>query len=115
MRVEQENPRTFNRYGSKATALVTRENDATRTVIQGQVEDMSASGFSLLLPMDLTVGENLWVELENAVQRFKVRCRARVNHVQPRENGGNRIGCSLIHKFTAREVQLLKSNQATNW
>lgn len=115
MQVEQENARTFNRHESKARALVTREKDAMRTVIQGHAEDVSAGGFSLLLPMDLTVGENLLVELENAVLRFKVRCRARVHHVQPGGNGGHRVGCSLIHNFTAHEVQLLKSNQATNW
>ena len=114
MQVEQENARTFNRHESKATALLTRENDAMRTVIQGHVEDVSAGGFSLLLPIDLTVGENLLVELENVVQRFKVRCRARVNHVEPKKNGGHRVECSLIHQFTAHEVQLLKSNQTTN-
>jgi hypothetical protein len=115
MPLEQDCTRTQDRHATKARALVTRENDAMRAVIYGHAADVSVTGLSLAVPVKMDVGESLLVELENPLQRFKVRCRARVQHVQPTEQGEYRVGCSVATRLSARDVQLLKSNQSDGW
>jgi hypothetical protein len=86
-------------------AKVIRDSDAMRTGIAGHALEVSASSLALMLETPLEITEHIYVELENTLQRVRVRVRACVEQIEPCDDGVYRLACSLLTRLTPRDVR----------
>ena len=100
--------RALPRFASRSTAKVIRDSDAMRLGIVGKLSDLSSVGLGLVLPTPLPVGEQVKIQLENELQRFKKEVRGAVRHCTPDGAGGYRIGLELFNRLESRELSMLR-------
>jgi hypothetical protein len=91
--------------GSKTLATVVRDDDFLRVGIAGHAQEVSACRLELLLESPVDIAEHVYVELENVIQRVRVRVRACVERVDECEDGLYRLACSLLTRLSPRDVQ----------
>ena len=96
------------RFASRSTARVIRDSDAMRLGIAGKLTDLSPVGAGLLLQAPLPIGEQVKIQLENELQRFKKEVRGAVRHCTPDPAGGYRVGLELFTRLESRELSMLR-------
>jgi len=90
---------------SRTTATVIRDEDFLRVGIAGHADVVSSARLELMLESPIDIAEHVYVELENVIQRVKIRVRACVECVDECEDGLYRLACSLLTRLSPRDVQ----------
>lgn len=73
--------------------------------IAGHAEVVSSARLELMLESPVDMAEHVYVDLENVIQRVKVRVRACVESVDECEDGLFRLAFSLLTRLSPPDVQ----------
>lgn len=86
-------------------ATVIRDGDFLRVGIAGHADLVASARLELTLESPVDLAEHVYVDLENVIQRVKVRVRACVESVDECEDGLYRLGFSLLTRLSPNNVQ----------
>ena len=104
---DKEYERSTNRHLSYTKVSIVRDSDIMQFGLRGDLKDVSQSGLGIMLDEALDIGEQVKIEVEHIVQRFKKQVRGIVRHVNQDENK-YRIGIELFTRFNPSDVSILK-------
>lgn len=106
--IDKNYERATNRHSSYTRVVVVRDTDVMQFGLKGDLKDVSPFGLGIELDEPLSIGEQIKIEVEHVVQRFKKQVRGIVRHVHTTEQGQSRIGIELFTRLTPLDVSILK-------
>lgn len=104
---DQSYERSTNRHRSFTKVSIVRDSDIMQFGLKGDLKDVSQSGLGILLDEALEIGEQVKIDVEHIVQRFKKQVRGIVRHVNESESK-YRIGIELFTRLNPSDVSILK-------
>lgn len=96
------------------SALIIRDSDKMRTGIQATLASVAVAAIELRTPTQLDMDEQIKIQLENIVQRFKREVRGAVRSVSANQSGEFEYRVELFTRLTPLDVSLLKMGLRTD-
>lgn len=104
IQLETGDRRKNRRRTGKAVVHVVRERDFARTRIPAKLLELSIAGIGLMSSARIETNEQVYISLQNEVQRIKKEIRGVVRWMSPTPDGEFRIGVALSVRLSPNDL-----------
>lgn len=101
---ESGNRRKNRRRPGKAVVHIVREREFARTRIPAKLLDISVAGIGLVTSARFEMNEQVYVCLQNEIQRIKKETRGVVRWMSPTTDGEFRVGVQLSVRLSPNDL-----------